>query len=332
MFLLVIANTQLIEINGISSAGANKELIPYTAVLDAEYLWYRQVISKEFIPVDPQGHPSPVVITRACYELANFPLLIANAGVFNKPDIPIININETPGKRIDKEDGVTNVKEIFEKSIKIGKELSKIVNHLYIAESVPGGTTTAMAILKALGYPYKTSSSGPTNPINIKQKIVEQAFKRKNIKEASLIKKPLKAIKYFGDPMIATVCGISVGFNKRITLCGGTQMLAVAGLLKALKFDIKRTEVATTKYVAYDKNAEFFKTAQAIGIKTEVAMIDFSKSRFKGLSDYEKGYIKEGVGAGGAFIYAQRSGILKDDIIKHTEFLYKKLNEKSLNI
>ena len=109
-----------------------------------------------------------------------------------------------------------------------------------------------------------------------------------------------------------------------ITLAGGTQMMAVAALLRdmGVKRDIL---VATTKYVHQDKTSCFEEYADKIGVRWYAAPLDFSASRFPGLADYEKGFIKEGVGAGGAVWYAQELGVSMERIQTTTEALYEKL-------
>ncbi|NJE02488.1 TIGR00303 family protein, partial [Thermococcus sp. JdF3] len=136
---------------------------------------------------------------------------------------------------------------------------------------------------------------------------------------------PLEALRQFGDPMMATVVGISLGFRKSVVLAGGTQMLAVSALLKALGEDLNRFMIATTKWVVNDRSATFLETAREIGIITYSADLDFSKSEFEGLRDYENGYVKEGVGAGGATWLAVKAGFSTEEVSEKVEELYRKL-------
>ncbi len=77
--------------------------------------------------------------------------------------------------------------------------------------------------------------------------------------------------------------GLALGFRKNVVLAGGTQMLAVSALLKALGEDMSRFMIATTKWVVSDKSATFLKTAKEIGTITYAADLDFSKSEFRGV-------------------------------------------------
>ena len=109
-----------------------------------------------------------------------------------------------------------------------------------------------------------------------------------------------------------------------VTLAGGTQMMAVAAILRDM--GVKRDLlVATTKYVHIDPASCFEAYAKQIGTRWSAAPLDFSNSRFKGLADYEKGFIKEGVGAGGAVWYAEQLGVPVGRIQSRTEALYEKM-------
>jgi NaMN:DMB phosphoribosyltransferase len=70
------------------------------------------------------------------------------------------------------------------------------------------------------------------------------------------------------------------------------------------------------------------KDAQELDVKTYAAQLDFSKSQIQGLADYEKGFVKEGVGMGGAVLYALNNGAKIEDITKRTEKLYIELTKK----
>jgi NaMN:DMB phosphoribosyltransferase len=114
--------------------------------------------------------------------------------------------------------------------------------------------------------------------------------------------------------------------KKKIALAGGTQMLAIAACLRAMG-DRREITVATTKYVMNDRTTSFSELAEKIGVETYSAQLDFSSSPFTGLSDYEKGYIKEGVGMGGSVLYASWNGVGVDEIVARTNELYREIVE-----
>jgi NaMN:DMB phosphoribosyltransferase len=87
--------------------------------------------------------------------------------------------------------------------------------------------------------------------------------------------------------------------------------------------------VATTTYVVRDKYAHFLDLAKQVQVEIYSAPLDFSQSPYSGLADYEKGYVKEGVGAGGAVWYAEQLGVSPDRVVRKTEQLYQAMIKKS---
>lgn len=104
-------------------------------------------------------------------------------------------------------------------------------------------------------------------------------------------------------------------------------MLAVAGALRHMGCDRPIT-VATTCYVKNDKSCDFEKTAEDLSVTPWYAPLDFSSSKWPGLRDYEKGFVKEGAGAGGAVWYAESLGVSVEKIISGTESIYRAFMEK----
>ena len=324
--VIVLGNTKISEISGISVAGATPELTKFTPPADVEFLFYDKPKIVNEIPVTPEGHPTPAIITKAARKLAGFPILVVRGGTYLAPLVPHIHISDYVGGDFRRNPALKKVREIIEKSEILGREFQNMnIEEIVIGESTPGGTTTAMAVLNSLGYKARTSSASPENPIHLKIKVIEEGFKRCGIERGELKEKPIKALERFGDPMLASITGISLGFNGKIKLAGGTQMLAVAALLKSLGENMDRFEIITTRWIEDDGSSTFKETADEIGIQYQFINLNFSKSRFKGLRDYENGYVKEGVGAGGASWLALKKGFKEEDIVKKVEEIYEHL-------
>jgi NaMN:DMB phosphoribosyltransferase len=222
------------------------------------------------------------------------------------------------------EPAVPDAREIFESASFLAKNTEFAQGEpAVLAECLPAGTTTALMVLRALGHECMVSSGININPVSLKERLWSECSSRAGIKVGGMSKAPLEAIREFGDPMQAAVLGFATGLSGQtdIILAGGTQMLAVAACLKALGFPGK-LKVATTKYVALDETSSFAELAARLSVETYYAPLDFSRSRYKGLSDYELGYVKEGAGAGGAVFYASLCGIGADKVIARTESLY----------
>ena len=116
-----------------------------------------------------------------------------------------------------------------------------------------------------------------------------------------------------GDPMQPFAAGVAIGASHLggVLLAGGTQMLAVYALAKSivaakgLCWKPENVLVGTTRWVAEDPTANTIGLATAIGDVALIAtQLNFETSYMDALRVYEKGFVKEGVGAGGCAIAA----------------------------
>jgi uncharacterized protein (TIGR00303 family) len=322
LFVLVIGGTDLAVIPGLTVAGADPEAVPLTAPADADLIRFGKCRCVDAVPVDPDGHPTPGIITRAAIDVAHFPVLILRAGA-GEPWPPYVELANQVGGDPRKGPALPDAKIILEAAANsaVYCEGRKTV---MIGESTPGGTTTALLVLRALGYTEMVSSAGPENPVNMKEEIWAAASKRAGVTVGSLAQDPVRALTEFGDSMQAGALGLAMALppDVEVILAGGTQMLSVAAMMKHLGCK-KLPLVASTKYVADDKSSAFGAMAKHIGVKVWDAPLDFSASPYTGLSDYEKGYVKEGVGCGGACLLAERMGHPISEVIERCNVLYK---------
>ena len=318
LFVCILANTDTAKIPNISAAGKSPELTDFTPAADAELVETGYAMSINEPAMTPSGAPSPAVLTRASMLLTGIPCIFINSGLRVPPMIPTLDLNARPGGDIRKGHAVIDAFEIYNKSKSLGEKLGKLSDFVIIGESVPGGTTTAMGVLKALGYDGKVSSSFPKNPLGIKNKAVEEAMKYSGISFGSLRNSPLNAIESLGDPMMAAAAGLVDGLNKKTMLAGGTQMVSVLGVIKHLGL-VRDVSIATTRYVADDKSANFREMTEILGYEAFAADPDFGNSRRKGLRMYEDGDVKEGVGAGGAMFAAAMMGFSQKEFREKTE-------------
>ncbi|VVB97838.1 Uncharacterised protein [uncultured archaeon] len=318
LFLCILANTETAKIPNISAAGKSPKLTDYTPAADAELVETGNAISINEPAMTPSGAPSPAVITRASMLLTEIPCLFINAGLRIRPKIPTIDINAQPGGDIRTGKAVADAIDIYNKSKALGKKLSKFSDFVIIGESVPGGTTTAMAVMKALGYDGKVSSSFPENPLDIKNMVVSEGMRNSGISFGSLRNQPLRAVGCIGDPMMAAAAGLVDGLETKTVLAGGTQMVSVLSIIKHLGLK-KDVSIATTCYVADDPSANFREMTEILGYKAYAADPGFDNSKFPGLRMYEAGDVKEGVGAGGAMFAAAMMGVSQKEFREKTE-------------
>jgi uncharacterized protein (TIGR00303 family) len=193
----------------------------------------------------------------------------------------------------------------------VGEYLSKTSDLLVLGESIPGGTTTALCVLRALGYDASVSSSFVTNPVSLKEAVCQSVIDRVRNEHAET---PLDIIRCAGDPMMPVAAGIASSYTGTLILAGGTQMLAVAALLKGMKARLPL--VATTAYVRNDRSANVEELADQIGVRIIFVDPGFHDLGHDGLARYCAGEVKEGMGAGGAMALASILGHPPDAIRK----------------
>ncbi|BBL62124.1 MAG: TIGR00303 family protein [Methanobrevibacter arboriphilus] len=331
-FICTIATTSTANIPYITGAGATPELMEYTPAGDVELIIHGELRCCDIPPqtiVDGASAPTPAMITKAALELTDVPFLIVDAGSRIKPDVPCITASNKSihGKDIRTGEAVENPEKIFNDSKIIGRELSKSNDYLVIGESIPAGTTTALGVLTALGYDanFKVSGSMPENPHNLKKDVVMEGLANAGILDGiGNIGKidPFKAVAAVGDPMIPAVAGMVFGSTVPVILAGGTQMASVCSFIKAIdpNFDFSRICLGTTSFVANDSTSDLFNIVSQIDdIDVHVVNPNFEESSNGGLKNYLKGFVKEGVGAGGAMLMALLLGYSIEDIRKKVE-------------
>jgi len=331
LFICTIATTETAKIPGISAAGKYPEFTDYTPPADAELLLLGKCRCIAGVPATPEGIPTPALITMSALRLADIPVLVASGGLKVKPYIPLLDLGGNPGKDIRTGNAVENVEEVIQRATIAGENLAKTADYLVIGESIPGGTTTALGVLLAMGVNAegKISSSMPHNPHGLKAETVRAGLSASGESFGSLAKNPIKAVSCLGDPMMPAFAGLVVGAAAQVPvlMAGGTQMGAVLAVIKALNPDVLcNVAIGTTRWVTSDTSSDLKGiVAQISDVPILAADIDFSLSRFEGLKAYEQGVAKEGVGAGGATIAAMarfEGAITKEMLLKEIERNY----------
>lgn len=332
VFTCTVANTMTSVIPGVSDAGDTPELTLFTPAADAEMLVLKRVVCMKGIPINPGGIPTPATLTMAALDLSGMPLHVINGGTKVVPNIPMYDVGGEWGREITTGKAVSNVRETFEKGKALGELLSKGNDYIVISESVAGGTTTALAVMMAMGVIKENlvSSSSPNNPRELKTNLVNESLKAAGISPGDLAKDPLKAIECVGDPMMPVNVGILIGAAKHVPVIvgGGTQMAAILAAAVALDDSVLGNIFqGTTRWLVDDPNSDIRKMITSIHKDIPIVYVnmDYSSSPYEGLQAYEWGYIKEGVGCGGASVAAiiQSAGnITCDDLLDKVHEVY----------
>jgi uncharacterized protein (TIGR00303 family) len=334
LFIATIGTTETGKIPGLSAAGANPDFTDFTPPADAELLLLGKCKSIQGVPITPDGIPTPALITTSALHLADIPVLVVNGGVKVKPQIPYVDLGGNSGRDIRTGNSVDNVEEVIERAKVLGEQLAKASDYLVIGESIPGGTTTALGVLSALGVNAegKVSSTLPENPHGLKVEVVRAGLKTAGEKFGSLANNPLKAVSCVGDPVMPALAGLVIGGSRQapVLMAGGTQMTAVLAVINALEPKaLCNVAVGTTRWVAKDNSSDICGIIkQFCDVPVLAADLDFGPSKYPGLRIYETGLVKEGVGAGGASIAAMAKtggAVTRDILLKEIERNYASL-------
>ncbi|WP_324757706.1 nicotinate-nucleotide--dimethylbenzimidazole phosphoribosyltransferase [Haloarcula montana] len=308
-FVLAAGTTATAERAGLSAAGADPSLASTTPSADAELLTYGQPVRTGTVPVSPDGCPTPALGTRAVRDCLGFDVTVVDAGLSEPTAAPTVSVGAKPGRDITEQDTVPTAYGAFEAARQFGHALPN--DELWLAETVPGGTTTALGVLRALGEDVMVSSSLPENPIEQKRDLVEEGLAASSLDPGDAAGQPKRALRRMGDPVLATLSGLTAGAvetDTAVTLAGGSQQLAVAALVRHGGYE-GPLSLATTSYVADDPTADLRAGAEGLDLDLTVTDPGFDQTDHVGMNRFVAGEAKEGVGMGGALALAQRAGV-----------------------
>ena len=349
--LLVLAGTKTAEIEGISAAGATKESRRYTALADAELLLKGPSLQRSVSLPPLSAGVSPALISHVASRLIGLRPLVVCAGLLQTPSFPCLIVDSpwigpseclTTGKAMN----INRVNVLWEEGLSMGLKSQR---PLLLTECVPGGTTTALAVLTGLGISASEciSSSNRKPPTLLKRKLVA-----KGLKAAGLGKQPTSQhlLAAVGDPFQAFAAGLLLGArhaSQPVLLGGGSQMLAILAIALASINESERDifvrdiSIGTTAWLADEllsssktltafstllNRIEDFFGVSLLGLSSG---LNFSKTSKKVLKDYEFGFVKEGVGAGAFLLLAQNNGVTCKKLIEDCEIAVDQLYEFS---
>ncbi|MEM6450858.1 MAG: nicotinate mononucleotide-dependent phosphoribosyltransferase CobT [Cyanobacteria bacterium P01_D01_bin.105] len=321
LIVCVLSFTETGLIPGISAAGKTPQARHYTALADGEFLLRRQQgyshirgDSQYALPPLKAGI-SPALISRAILTQQALPCCLLSTGLPGQLAVPHIALPTVMARSLTTGLAMTHhqVNQLWDSGLHWGYQLARTYadSYLVLGECVVGGTTTAQALLTALGYEVggQVSSSHPSGNHPQKQALVRQGLsiwqQRPHLNSA------FTAVAALGDPMQVVAAAIAITASKTtgVLLAGGAQMLAVYALVKAICNAIgepvsPKIVVGTTRWVIEDKHADTVAIARAVGAPYLASELNFSQSPYAQLQAYERGFVKEGMAAGGCAIAA----------------------------
>ncbi len=307
--VLVAGTTRTAEIPGISAAGADPEVMVHTPSADAEILERGRTVAAPLVPVSPSGTPTPAVVTRAVREQLDVPVTVIDGGLAEPAAVGTVAVGAEPGGDIREREPVPTAPGAFAAAREFGRETAD--REVFVGETIPGGTTTALGVLTALGDPASVSSSLPDNPIETKRAVVAAGLAASGLERGGAAGQPERAVRTMGDPVLATAAGFALGAHESgtaVTLAGGTQMLAVASLLRHAGVE-GTLSLATTSYVAADPTADVDGLARALDVDVTATDPGFEALDHPAGAGYLAGEAKEGVAMGGALALTDRNDV-----------------------
>jgi len=326
--MLALSNTKTASIEGITQAGI-PGMIHLTPTLDSEFVCTGEVRSLENIAETPKGVPTPALITRGVHLLAPYGRVeLLNLGLEVAPKVQYFKVHEfniEPSQSIAKGANI-NAQELFQKGIDFGQNYECKDEYIILGESVPSGTTTAMATTIGLKHKVKEyfSSSFKDVPTDVRENTLKLALSHLAHKDDIFT-----VLSKVSDNMLIFNAGFILGLNNRVplVLAGGTQMVAVLlivdRMLKLMGGTMKSSNLSlcTTKWIAEEKESDIKALLELLSlpINAYYADFDFSLTTHPALKLYDEGEAKEGVGAGGALMYGFLNGLSKEQITKQVE-------------
>lgn len=341
--VVLLAATDTAAVPGISAAGTSPESRRGTAAADAELLVLGPTVAlPHALPPLPAG-VSPALISQVVLQGLGLHPLIVDLGCAVAPAVPHLRLPPpagagparclSTGSAMDR----PRVEALLEQGLRWGRAAAHSAPFggpppLVLTECVPGGTTTAQALLTGLGIEAGGIVSGSLHrPAHaLKADLVARglaaAAARSPVPAAArrMPPDPVAVLAALGDPMQALAAGLLVAAaetGQSVLLAGGSQMAAVLALALALLTPELRPRLAalaaigTTAWVAFESDSDLPLLLRRIsrhwGIDHPLAFT--ASLRFRGclhpaLLDYERGYVKEGVGAGGLAILWELAG------------------------
>ncbi|WP_336002875.1 nicotinate-nucleotide--dimethylbenzimidazole phosphoribosyltransferase [Halorientalis halophila] len=323
--MLVAGTTRTAEIEGISAAGADPDLLVHTPSADAEIVAYGEPVRAPVVPVSPSGCPTPAVMTRAVTELLNLDVTTVDGGLAQPTGAPTVTVGARPGEDIREQDPVSTAPGALAAAREFGRAIPD--DEVYLAETIPGGTTTALGVLRALGEEATVSSSLPENPLALKRDVVAEGLDASSLEPGDAAGEPAVAVRRMGDPVLATITGLLLGLvegDTAVTLAGGTQLLTAAALARHAGVETPLS-LATTSFVAEDEGVDLRAAARELDVDLTVTDPGFEARDHPAMDAYVAGEAKEGVGMGGALALADAAGVPMADVRDRIATVYDRL-------
>jgi uncharacterized protein (TIGR00303 family) len=267
---------------------------------------------------------SPALIARVVVEQLGLDPLVVDLGAPLAPAVPHLSLGLAPARCLSSGAALppARVARLLALGRRWGERLAMRGAPVLLAECVPGGTSTAQAVLQGLGIAAAGLVSGSLRrPAHrLKAELVDRGLAAAGLRPPAPAEAVLAAV---GDPMQVVAAGLvqaAAAAELPLLLAGGSQMAAVLALALELSAPSLRPQllaqaaIATTAWVAGESGSDLLALLARLAARWGGAPLAFAAGlRFSAclspeLRDYERGYVKEGVGAGGLALLWELSG------------------------
>jgi uncharacterized protein (TIGR00303 family) len=340
LVLLLLAGTDTASVPGISAAGSTPAARRGTAAADAELLLLGPEGKRPHaLPPLPAG-VSPALISHVVLQELGLAAQVVDLGCPVAAVVPHLRLAQAPARclsggaamPLERVLGLLRLGEGWGRRWAARQAAGEAPRPLLLAECVPGGTTTAQALLTGLGVEAAGLVSGSLRePAHaLKSALVERGLRAAGLwpppapgAAGPPQVDPLEVVAAVGDPMQPLAAGVvlaAAAAGVPVLLAGGSQMAAVLALALALAPAELRPGLAgfaalgTTAWVAREPGSDLALLLRRIGERWDVeplafaAGLRFHRCTSPPLRDYERGFVKEGVGAGGLALLWELSG------------------------
>ncbi|MEM6251746.1 MAG: nicotinate mononucleotide-dependent phosphoribosyltransferase CobT [Cyanobacteria bacterium P01_D01_bin.156] len=310
-YVCVLGFTETALIAKISAAGNSPTARMTTAVADAEFIYHGPSLNPHYTLPPLQAGVSPALLAYAIIAGQTLPTYLFNTGLPNTPSVPHIDVNGSVAQCVSSGNALSlrTVQHLFQAGLHWGSILGRRFSgsYLIVGECVVAGTTTAQAVLTALGLDVAgfMGSSHPKCNHSQKMDLIETGLSNSQPEIDSV----WAAIAAVGDPMQPFTLGMTIAasHNSGVLLAGGSQMVAIYTMLMQLyehhPWNRENVIIGTTQWIVNDATSQFLALADIVPTPPIISSkFSFQESNYPQLSIFEKGYIKEGVGAGGCLI------------------------------
>jgi NaMN:DMB phosphoribosyltransferase len=300
---LVAGTTRTADVDGLGATDATPERRRHTPSTDAELVRYGRLVRTSAVPTGPGGCPTPALVTRAAVALLGLDVVVCDGGLSEPTGAPTVGFGAKPGRDIRDPDPVPTAPGAFTAAREFAGRLAS--ERLVVGETIPGGTTTALAVMRALGEPAPVPSL-PDDRRQRQETVVDEALSSADLDPGGAAHHPELALRFVGDPTLSVVAGLCAGAlesGTRVTLAGGTPLVAAGALVRHAGLS-HPLELATTSSVA--AHVDLDPAVSDLSLDLTVTDPGFDDDRLAG--DAPAG--RDGVAMGGALALAASEGVL----------------------